>query len=170
MRVLGIDPGFAALGWARAETGNGFLAFTDLGALFTKKDPDRSAAHDLFERCQGLALDLSHLGTADILCVEGMSFPRNASSAMKLGASHAIIATLVETSFFSKVVLCSPWQARKTLTGLAKPTEEEAHEALVATYPEVADITRDFKKKQLPHALDAAVQVAAWWKNKGLGL
>lgn len=170
MRVLGVDPGFATFGWAEAHVGQGLLAFTALGSTFTVKDPDLSAADDLFTRCEDIAGNLLERNVPDLLCLEAMSHPRNASSATKLGASHGVIAAVVAACFECDVTMLSPYQARKVLTGLKKPTEQEAHDVLRALYPEVQLLTRDFKKKELPHALDAAVQVAAWWKVGGHGL
>ena len=170
MRVLGLDPGFATFGFAEAYAMRDQLLFTKLGAFFTVKDDDASAATDLFERCRDITSNLLALNVPDLLCVEAMSYPRNASSATKLGASHGVIAAVVESCFECGVTMLSPYQARKVLTGLKKPTEQDAHEHLLALYPEVADITKDYRKKVIPHALDAAVQVAAWWKTEGHGL
>jgi len=170
VRVLGLDPGFATFGWAEAYTTDTFLAFHDLGSFFTAKDPDLSAARDLFDRCRIITAGLLERNVPDLLCIEAMSHPRNASSATKLGASHGAIAAVVEACFECDVTMLSPFAARKVLTGLKKPTEEDAHDPLRALYPEVADITNDYRKKVLPHALDAAVQVAAWWKQEGHGI
>jgi len=169
-RVLGLDPGFATFGWAEAHATGSFISFHDLGSFFTKKDPDLSAATDLFARCRTITAGLLERNVPDVLCIEAMSHPRNASSATKLGASHGAIAAVVEACFECRVTMLSPYAARKVMTGLKKPTEEDAHDALRALYPEVADITKDYAKKVLPHALDAGVQVAAWWKQTRRGI
>lgn len=162
MRVLGIDPGFASLGWAEAESNLGGLAFTRVGNVHTKKDPNRSAAEDLFERCRIISSGLLTCNVPELVCLEAMSHPRNASSATKLGASHGVIAALVEACFTCDVTMLSPLAARKVVTGLKKPTETQAHEVLLTSYPELCLLIDGLRKKDTPHILDAAVQVVAW--------
>jgi Holliday junction resolvasome RuvABC endonuclease subunit len=162
MSILGIDPGFAAMGLALYEEGCGF---TYVNCITTKKDHDRNAACDLFVRCAVLASELA-LETPDTLCVEAMSYPRNASSATKLGASHGVLAAMCSTLWeVEHVELLSPLAARKAVTGLKKPGEIDAHAAVLLQHPELLRLTEGLRKADMPHILDAAVQVAAYIKE-----
>ena len=91
-----------------------------------------------------------------------MSYPRNASSAVKLGASHGVLAAIASACFDCEVTMLSPFAARKIVTGLKKPTEEETHDVLRVRFDELHMMTRDLPKKDTPHILDAAAQVVAW--------
>lgn len=162
MRVIGIDPGFAALGWVEAESELAGLTFTRVGCIHTMKGIDKSAARDLFDRCTDITDCLLGLNVPGLLCVEAMSYPRNSSSATKLGASHGVIAAVALACFRCEVTMLSPLAARKIVTGLKKPSERDAHYAVVTDYPDLADLVDGLLKKNLPHILDAAVQVVAW--------
>ena len=162
MKVLGIDPGFASLGWVEAESNLGGLAFTRVGCIHTKKDGDKPAARDLFDRCVELSTGIRECNVPELLCVEAMSHPRNASSAVKLGASHGMLAAIASACFDCEVTMLSPFAARKIVTGLKKPTEEETHAKLRHDFPELDEMVASLLKKDLPHIMDAAAQVVAW--------
>lgn len=165
VRILGIDPGFASLGTASATLNrDGSIYFDRVDCFHTEKAKDKAAARDMFDRCQELAKGLLTLNVPTILCVEAMSYPRNASSATKLGASHGVIAALAAVCFEVEPLdtyALNPRAARKVVTGMKKPTEEDAHRATCAAYPELVELCEGLKKKDLPHILDAAVQIHA---------
>ena len=162
VRVLGCDPGFTSLGWVEAESNLGGLAFTRVGCVHTKKDGDKPAARDLFDRCVELTSGLLMCNVPELLCIEAMSYPRNASSAVKLGASHGVLAAIASAGFDCEVTMLSPFAARKIVTGLKKPTEEDAHEKLRHDFPELDEMVAPLLKRDLPHIMDAAAQVVAW--------
>jgi len=72
VRVLGIDPGFASLGWCEASSSLGGLAFVKVGAIHTTPDKSKTAARDLFDRFAYLADELLYCTSPELLCIEGM--------------------------------------------------------------------------------------------------
>ena len=165
MRILGIDPGFASIGTASATiTNGGSIYFESVACFHTEKDKDESSARDMFNRCQELTEFLLGLNIPHILCIEAMSYPRNASSATKLGASHGVIAAIAQACFEVDPLdthTLNPRAARKVVTMMKKPTEEDAHRATCRAFPELVELCEGLKKKDLPHILDAAVQIHA---------
>lgn len=162
--IIGLDPGFAHFGYCLADN---WLDVIDMGTIRTKKCDDYSNAEDIFSRCQDIGAYLAHTvsllgGDVYAVCVEGMSYPRNASSAVKLGAAHGVVAQLTNEWCPERIVVLSPQAIRKTITGKKKGyTEEEVHKRLRFD-DRVDDWAEKARKWELPHALDArAAMVAA---------
>lgn len=154
MRILGIDPGFASLGLAVWEDGK----FLEVDAIHTKKS-SKAAGLDIFDRAQFIARELEDYMSVDLVLVETLTHPPSSGAATKLGVSHGVIAALVTDQ---AVELQTALGARRTVTGLAKPTEQRAHQALIHQAPELPGLLEGLPKKSLPHILDAALLVQAW--------
>lgn len=166
MNIIGIDPGFASLGFTLATLDDELgVIFTEAKCLRTSKCKEYSAAEDIFSRCETIGETLEYWTRAlDVyaVCIEGMSFPRNASSATKLGASHGVLASLNATAWLpDRIYIRSPQHVRKVVTGLKKPTEAEAHQATLLGRPELRALVNPLNKGQLPHVLDAAAVIVA---------
>lgn len=163
--IYGFDPGFASFGFVTAvPDGEGFT-FTDARCIVTRPNSAYPKATDLLVRSQLIAEALKFWITAPYaFCIEAMSYPRNASSAVKLGASHGILAALLAEHYPDVIYVESPQHIRKTVTGLAKPTEEETHDWLLV-HTNIADLIKDMRKGERPHVLDAAATVAAAFKE-----
>ena len=88
MKVLGIDPGTAALGYGIVERNGGRLREVDHGVLNTSPDlslPERLLAiHSLVD-------ELLSLHEPDFMGVERLFFSRNVQTAMAVGQARGVI-------------------------------------------------------------------------------
>jgi len=88
VRVLGIDPGTAALGYGIIETAEGRLTAIDHGCLVTTPDrglPDRLAS------VHALVADLLALHRPSLVGVERLFFSRNAQTAFAVGQARGVV-------------------------------------------------------------------------------
>lgn len=88
MKVLGIDPGTAALGYGIVERTGARLRAIDDGCLTTSPDlplPDRLLA------VHRLVTDLIALHSPDIVAVERLFFSRNAQTAFGVGQARGVV-------------------------------------------------------------------------------
>jgi crossover junction endodeoxyribonuclease RuvC len=88
VRVLGIDPGTAALGYGIVEAAEGRLSAVDHGCLVTTPDrglPDRLAS------VHALVADLIALHRPALVGVERLFFSRNAQTAFAVGQARGVV-------------------------------------------------------------------------------
>lgn len=86
--LLGIDPGFATVGFGVIESVQGRLRFLDCGVIKTAPDLDFSERLDIIQR------DLNSLLTAirpDAAGVEELFFARNVTNALKVAHARGVI-------------------------------------------------------------------------------
>ena len=88
MRVLGIDPGTAALGYGIIEAAGGRLEAVDHGCLVTT--PDR-ALPDRLASIHALVADLIALHQPALVGVERLFFSRNAQTAFAVGQARGVV-------------------------------------------------------------------------------
>ena len=88
MKVLGIDPGTAALGYGIVERSGGRLREVDHGCLTTSPDlslPERLLAiHTLVD-------ELLSLHQPDLMGVERLFFSRNVQTALGVGQARGVV-------------------------------------------------------------------------------
>ena len=88
MKVLGIDPGTAAMGWGVVESKGGNLRMVDAGCLTTKAD----AA--LPQRLLAIHAHLDEIIAThqpDIVAVERLFFSKNAQTAFGVGQARGVV-------------------------------------------------------------------------------
>jgi crossover junction endodeoxyribonuclease RuvC len=88
VKVLGIDPGTAALGYGIVERTGSRLRAIDDGCLTTSPDlplPDRLLA------VHRLVADLIELHAPDVMAVERLFFSRNAQTAFGVGQARGVV-------------------------------------------------------------------------------
>jgi Holliday junction resolvasome RuvABC endonuclease subunit len=149
--VLGIDPGLSALGYAVVDLSGDRVV--DLGVVRTQKSDKKRrvlASDDNLRRAREvdaallgvlLARDGDRLlpcghpfGTNfAAICVESMSFPRNASAAAKVALSWGILAGLAGR-FELPIVQASPQEIKKKLCGKKDASKDDVEAALKSAY------------------------------------
>lgn len=161
--LLGIDPGFAALGWTLVE-----LQLDDeappllvaAGVLRTKKSAKKRgtlASDDNLRRARELYAGLSALERTwrpAVVCAESMSFPRNAGAAAKLSIAWGVLAALTEARGLP-LVQCSPQQLKKAVSGRADASKEDVLSALARLYPTLLLKLADTPRSLWEHPVDA---------------
>jgi crossover junction endodeoxyribonuclease RuvC len=166
--VIGCDPGFGHLGAAVVELSPKHALVLALHHSSTEKsDKKRSvyASDDNLRRAQELSVSLENLIAAYhpvALCVEAMSFPRNASSAQKVGIAWGVIASLAR-QYGLPVLQQSPQAIKLAVCGRKDASKEDVQAALHTRYSNLTalDKTAKLTKTVREHPYDALAAVVA---------
>lgn len=121
MKILGIDPGTAIVGWAVIEDIKGVLAPIDYGHISTSKDKQLS------ERLLEIATDLTEIikkHRPDEASVEELFFFKNVTTVMSVSqARGAILLTL--QSLQVRMFEYTPLQVKQSLTGYGRAEKKQ---------------------------------------------
>ena len=170
-RVIGIDPGFASIGYAEVVIGKRPEEdiVTRIGVIRTAKaDTKRKvyAADDNIRRCREIVTELEAILSKSLgnkcICAESMSFPRNASAAAQVALTWGIITTLAEARKMP-ILQCSPQELKMVVVGSKSASKTEIQAVLDVKYPNVRGILLAAKvpNGQLEHAYDALGAIEA---------
>lgn len=135
---MGIDPGLANLGLARLELHPDGERVTGLEVVRTQPSPRKAevlAASDSLRRLGELHRALETWITPDVVCIasESMSWPRNAGAAVKVAMTWGLVAALAARHGLP-IVLVSPQDLKRRLTGSRTATKEAVQRALERRY------------------------------------
>jgi crossover junction endodeoxyribonuclease RuvC len=121
LRVLGIDPGTATVGWAVLEEKNGLMTPLDYGHISTSaKDP---APKRIKEISDDLEKIIKKYRTNEA-AVEDIFFFKNLKTAVKVSeARGAILLTLEENKV--KISSYTPLQVKQALTGYGRAEKKQ---------------------------------------------
>ena len=154
MRILGIDPGLARVGYGVIDAGEGKIKMIDCGIIHTEKD------HAEGERMVEIALDLRRLIRAwkpQLASVEKFFFYRSSTTISVVQARGVILMTLAR--FQIPIVEFPPMQIKLALTGSGRAGKDEVLMAVMRElnlqYPPKPDDASD--------ALGAAI--TAWFQR-----
>lgn len=165
-RVLGVDPGFASLGYAVVDLDDVSETPLCMGVVETKKNNRKQkvlACEDNFVRAQELIRQVHALVTSyDVkaICAEAMSFPRNASTAAKMALAWGAMAALCDYESMP-MVQATPQQIKKVVASKRTASKTDIQDALVNRYPEVDRMLDNLAKTKREHAADALGAVVA---------
>lgn len=175
MNYIGIDPGFANTGVVVASTGttctvyvgdqehrHESVYFESARVIRTKKEAG-SASEDNVRRATEIYHALSticRVSEGDVMYVEAMSFPRNASTAAKMAMCWGVIASVSQEESIP-VHQLGPKTIRNLVARKKKATEAETHRVLLEEYPELARLIASFNQADRCHVLDAAAAIVA---------
>ena len=160
LSLLGIDPGFASLGYAVVDLlpRPHVVAF---GVFSTSKTTTKQkvlAVEDNVRRTIAIAQQLRALATfaprTIAICAEAMSFPRSSSVAAKLALTWGALSGLSEAARIP-ILQASPQQVKVAVCGVKTATKEEVQAAVVQLYPEVAAMRAGIAKGGWEHPHDA---------------
>ncbi len=169
-RLLGLDPGFASIGWVVININN--CAMVNNEALIgadvlrtTKADKKQNtyAADDNFRRAKEIGRELSRivdLYQVDAVCAEAMSFPRSSSVAAKMAMCWGVIAQICVTRNLP-IAQATPKAIKKNLTGTAAASKDDVQAALSVRFPETIGMIGHLPKGLYEHVFDSAGAVAA---------
>ena len=113
MKVLGIDPGTAALGYGIVERAGGRLREVDHGCLTTS--PDRSLPERLLA-IHALIDELLALHEPDLMGVERLFFSRNVQTAFAVGQARGVVL-LAAAQHDTPVREATPNEVKSAITG-----------------------------------------------------
>jgi len=165
--IVGLDPGFACLGYAVADVKSDKIEVMGLGVLRTERSDKKRkvlASDDNLRRCKELVrlvLPLSEGAVA--FCAESMSFPRSSSVAAKMAMCWGMMATLSEIREIP-ILQVSPKELKRKVCGNASASKIEVGEALDKRFDRsfgqellAKGVTRSFHE----HAYDALGTIVA---------
>lgn len=175
--LLGVDTGFAALGYAKISLTSadpGSIAQAQMGVLRTAKTAKKKnvyAADDNLRRIAELARDLDPLleGVA-VVCIEAQSWPRNASVSAKIGMAWGLVGALCARRSIP-IVQVSPQNLKKALTGKPTATKEEVETGVRERFSlDFETLLSGVPGTMYEHAFDALGAVVASWDSEVLQL
>lgn len=167
MRVLGIDAGFASLGWGVLEDGK----FVACGVIRTEKDHDVTKAADSQERAGEIwnalvQVEFLH-GPFDRLHCEGISWTRDAKVTGKMGITWGLIFGLATLRGWV-VNQFPPKTLKYRLTGSANASKKVVEMAVVKLLPLSASplVALKGQREHAADALGAALWGEAYLRQK----
>ena len=157
MKVLGIDPGTAALGYGIVERTGGRLREVDHGCLTTSPDlslPERLLAiHTLVD-------ELLELHEPDLMGVERLFFSRNVQTALGVGQARGVIL-LAAAQHGTPVREATPNEVKSAIAGYGAADKEQVQRMVQLV----------LGMSELPRPDDAAdaLAIATWVANTDRG-
>jgi crossover junction endodeoxyribonuclease RuvC len=157
MKVLGIDPGTAALGYGIVERSGGRLREVDHGCLTTS--PDLSMPERLLA-IHALVDELIELHQPDLMGVERLFFSRNVQTALGVGQARGVIL-LAAAQHGTPVREATPNEVKSAIAGYGAADKEQVQRMVQLV----------LGMSELPRPDDAAdaLAIATWVANTDRG-
>ncbi len=147
MRVLGIDPGLATMGWGVVDAGAHSPVFVACGVIVTP--PDMRLQERLSSIRQGIR-ELLDEYRPDEIVFEELFFARNVTTALTVGAARGVaISTCSE--YTPLLYEYTPMQIKQGITGYGKADKKQVQQM----------VTLILRLSDVPKPDDAADAVAA---------
>ena len=157
MKVLGIDPGTAALGYGIVERTGGRLREVDHGCLVTSPDlsmPERLLAiHSLVE-------ELLALHGPDLMGVERLFFSRNVQTALGVGQARGVVL-LAAAQHGTPVREATPNEVKSAITGYGAADKEQVQR--------MVQLVLGMSDRPRPDDAADALAIATWVANTDRG-
>jgi crossover junction endodeoxyribonuclease RuvC len=129
MRILGIDPGIARVGWAVIETHPHQLVTKSFGCIETEKD---EKPEDRLAQIHKAITLLCKKFSPDCMSVEELFFATNAKTAIGVGQSRGVIL-LAAAQAKVPVVSYSPLAVKRAIAGDGKADKKQVTSMVVRT-------------------------------------
>ena len=116
VKILGIDPGFARVGWGVLEVQNSEFRIQNYGCVETSKDSNpQERLVDVYEQ----VLKITKKYKPDVLAIEELFFTSNAKTAFKVGEARGVI---ILAGAMQKIPVFSytPLQVKMAITGYGR--------------------------------------------------
>jgi len=157
MKVLGIDPGTAALGYGIVERTGGRLREVDHGCLTTS--PDLSMPERLLA-IHALVDELLALHQPDLMGVERLFFSRNVQTALGVGQARGVVL-LAAAQHGTPVREATPNEVKSAIAGYGAADKEQVQRMVQLV----------LGMSELPRPDDAAdaLAIATWVANTDRG-
>ncbi|MBE5769022.1 MAG: crossover junction endodeoxyribonuclease RuvC [Clostridiales bacterium] len=121
MIVLGIDPGYALMGWGVVESLGGRLRLIDYGCIETKAGEPMQ--HRLMALQQGVR-DLVNHYQPDEVAFEELFFAQNVTTALMVGAARGA-AIIAAAEYTENLYEYTPMQIKQAITGYGKADKKQ---------------------------------------------
>ncbi len=124
MTVLGIDPGYALMGWSVVECEGSRMKLVNYGCIETKAGvpmPDRLRTLQLGIR------DLLAIYHPDDVAFEELFFARNVTTALMVGAARGA-AIIAAAEYTRNLYEYTPMQIKQAVTGYGKADKKQVQQ------------------------------------------
>ena len=124
MRIMGIDPGMALVGYGVIEIEENKVVLRTSGSIRTEKDdsvPKRLA------EIMGDVRELIELYNPDVVSIEDLFFFKNQKTIIPVAQARGVILAVVE-SLSVPIFEYTPMQVKQVLTGYGRATKKEVEE------------------------------------------
>jgi crossover junction endodeoxyribonuclease RuvC len=162
--ILGLDPGWASLGWGLLDLSGPRPRCLGAGVIRTKPNPRANKCDDNVERCAVLHDALVRLHDEHrfiIIAAEAQSWTRFAQADRGVAMAWGVIAATAER-FNCPVVQIRPQDVKKQLTGAQSTTKAHLQKVVENLVADAPGFLAALAKTQQNHASDAlAVAVAS---------
>ena len=121
MIVLGIDPGYALMGWGVVEAEGSRMKLINYGCIETK------AGVPMQNRLRALQLgvrDLLNIYKPDDVAFEELFFARNVTTALMVGAARGA-AIIAAAEYTNNLYEYTPMQIKQAITGYGKADKKQ---------------------------------------------
>jgi len=147
MRILGIDPGLAIVGWAIVDFDKDLNPSpVDYGAIITDKDLNVSTRlKEIYDDLHEIVEEFK----PKVCGVETLLFYNNAKTAISVGEARGVVLLVLE-EFGLPVHDFTPLQVKDAVTGYGKADKKQVQE----------NVKRFCKLKEIPKPDDAADALA----------
>lgn len=156
MRVLGIDPGLATMGWGVVDAERGSLSFVACGAVSTPADmpfPSRLSS------IRGQVEEILDAYAPDEIVFEELFFARNVTTAFTVGAARGVAIMVCADARPDRLYEYTPMQIKQAVVGYGNADKHQVQQ-MVKMILRLNDIIRPD---------DAADAVAAAITHAGAG-
>ena len=146
MIVLGIDPGYALMGWGVVEAQGSRMRLVDYGCIETK------AGVPMQDRLRALQLgvrDLLAIYKPDDVAFEELFFARNVTTALMVGAARGA-AIIAAAEYTGNLYEYTPMQIKQAITGYGKADKKQIQQMVKLL----------LKLEEIPRPDDAADAIA----------
>ena len=153
MKVLGIDPGTAALGYGIVERSGGRLREVDHGCLTTSPDdalPERLLA------IHALVDELISLHEPDVVGVERLFFSRNVQTALAVGQARGVVL-LAAAEHSLPVREATPSEVKSAIAGYGAADKEQVGR--------MVQLVLGMSERPRPDDAADALAIATWVAN-----
>ena len=144
--VLGIDPGYALMGWGVVSCEGGKMRLINYGCIETK------AGHPMQHRLRTLQLgvrDLIAIYHPDDVAFEELFFARNVTTALMVGAARGA-AIIAAAEYTENLYEYTPMQIKQAVTGYGKADKKQVQQMVKLL----------LKMDEIPRPDDAADAIA----------
>lgn len=127
MRIIGIDPGTAKMGYSVLDIGEGnFPKIIETSVITT---PPSAEMHRRLELIYNELMDVVDKHTPDIMVVEKLFFNTNVKTAITVGQARGIVM-LIAANHDMRLFEYTALQAKLSLTGYGRSDKKEMQEAV----------------------------------------
>lgn len=130
MIILGIDPGFARLGYAIIKKNGRILELLKAGCLETKSGVENT------KRLQLLTIDLKKIVREfkpEAIAIEKLFFFKNQKTVIQVAEARGMILSVLSTSG-ATIYEYTPLEVKQALTGYGRATKEQVQKMLMTIF------------------------------------